>query len=94
MTSTEVSKRTGVPRATIAKWVADGLLRPRGGQSFGRGDALYFDETDVRRVQAIAAIRRAFGDGEKAREAISKTLPLLTADTATVRISEFALALE
>jgi len=93
MTTGEVSKLTGVPRSTITAWVRGGLLRPAGG-SFGTRDPLYFDAVDVTRVRAIAAIRRAFGDGELARVAIAQTLPVLTAETAAGRISEFALALE
>jgi len=85
MTSSEVSKRTGIPRGTIAKWVNEGLVRPRGGQSFGPGDPLYFDEADVARLRALAAVKRAFGDGELVKTAIEQ-LPTVTTYTTELRV--------
>lgn len=94
MTSTEVSKRTGVHRGVIAAWVKSGLLRPSGGRSFGPGDPLHFDEADVVRVRALVALRRAFGDGELARIAIEQTLPLVSTSTTALRIERIEIPLE
>ncbi len=94
MTSSEVSKRTGVHRGVIAAWVKAGLLRPRGGQSFGPGDPLHFDEVDVVRVRALVALRRAFGDGSLARIAIEQTLPRVTTSTTALRVERIEIPLD
>jgi hypothetical protein len=82
MTTTEVSKLTGVPRATLTKYVRQGVVRPRG-LSWGTGDPLDWSEADVARVRAIAAIRHWLGDGKLAALAFEQ-IPTVTASTRTL----------
>ena len=94
MTSNEVAKLTGVARGTIARYVAEGLLRPRGGRSHGVGDPLFFDETDVQRLRAIVAIRHWFGDGKLATQAIELALPQVNTLTRSLVLTNVELPLE
>ena len=93
MTTTEAEKKTGVPRATIAAWISKGIFVPRGGLPHGRGDAIYLDELDCVKIRAIAAITKAFGDGELRELALARTLPALTLNTCDLLVEKVTLPL-
>ena len=93
MTSTEAAKRTNIPRATIAKWIDEGLYTPRAGKSFGPGYAMQFDEHDIARLRALAALKTAFGDGALCRIVIARTLPTVTPNTTALVIERLSIPL-
>jgi len=92
LTTTELSKKTGVPPATIKLWVSKGHLRPAV-TGFGTGDRHMFSNDSIAQVHAIVVIRKWFGDGRAAREVIERAIPLVKTGTPRIRVPEFELAL-
>lgn len=75
----EVSRETGVSRASIHRWIAAGYLKPAV-RALGKGDLYRFDETNVAQVRALAFITRQFGDGELTRRIIADVIPHVRPD--------------
>lgn len=94
MTTEEVAKRINVSRATVAKWIDEGLYTPRAGKPFGRGYPVNFDAHDVARLGAVAALKRAFGDGELTRVVIAKVVPTVTPSTTALTIERLVIPLD
>ena len=92
MTTTELSKATGVPVSTLKLWVSKGHLRPAI-MSYGTGDRHVYSDDAVAQVRAILIIRDWFGDGHAARLVIEKAIPHVKAGTPRIRVPEFELAL-
>ncbi len=65
MTTTELSRLTNVPRATLNLWVSQRILIPLS-TAYGTGDAHTFGPDAVTQVLAIQGIRQMVGDGQAA----------------------------
>jgi predicted site-specific integrase-resolvase len=92
MTTSELSKATGVPVSTLKSWIAKGHLRPAV-RAWGQGDQHVHDENSAAQVRAILVIREWFGDGLAARAVIEQAIPHVKTGTARIRVPAFELAL-
>jgi hypothetical protein len=81
----DLSRLTGVPISTVKKYVAEGRIT-RAIRGVGRGDNNAYDEIAVAQVRALAAISRAFGNGELGRDVIDAVLPQVNVDVRALTV--------
>ena len=66
----ELSRRTGVPYATLNKWVRKDVIRPEGYREWAfDGYAMWFTEKTVREVLLLRKLRKIGFSFQKIREA-------------------------
>jgi MerR-like DNA binding protein len=92
MTTSELSRATGVPGATLKLWIKKGHLRPAV-RAWGQGDQHVHDENTIAQVRAIQAIREWFGDGCAADAAIMLAVPQVNRHTQKIQIPAHELSL-
>ena len=91
-TTTELSRRTGVPASTIKRWMTAGYLRPAV-TALGKGDVTLFGEDSETQIRALAMLTQQFGDGALVREIIAEAIPKIRQTTRALNVSAvFSLA--